>query len=99
MDGDGEMFAVRYMRLAANANVLTALLRYTRVNVGGAVPDTRHTIAPGPEDWWSLDLTYRRPTSGGWIEASVGTDHRDRQWNDTSALLPRFSVSWRHEFD
>jgi len=28
----------------------------------------------------------------------VGADHRDRQWNDTTAVLPRAAVSWRHEF-
>jgi hypothetical protein len=35
---------------------------------------------------------------GGWIEASAGADYEDRQWNDTTALLGRFYVSWRHEF-
>jgi len=97
MDGDGDTYGLRYVRVNARADTLTALLRFTKVNDGGAVPDTRHTVAPGPEDWWSLDFTYRRPVAGGWIEASAGADNRDRQWNDTSALLPRFSVSWHHE--
>jgi hypothetical protein len=98
MDGDGEMWSFRYMRVNAAADTLTTLLRYTMVNQGGAVPDTLHTVAPGPEDWWSLDFTYRRPTAGGWIEASIGADYRDRQWNDTTALLARAALSWRHEF-
>ena len=98
MDGDGQMYSARYMRVNAAADTFTALLRYTLVNEGGAVPDTRHTVAQGPEDWWSLDLTYRRPVAGGWVEASAGADYQDREWNDTSALLARFSVSWRHEF-
>jgi hypothetical protein len=98
MDGDGETFGLRYMRLAADASSITTLLRYSTINEGGAEPDNRHTVAPGPEDWWSLDLTYRRPMKGGWIEASAGADYEDRQWNDTTALLGRFYVSWRHEF-
>jgi hypothetical protein len=73
-------------------------LRYTMVNEGGAVPDTRHTVALGPEDWWSVDLTYRWPISSGWIEATAGGDYQDREWNATDAVLPRFAVSWRHEF-
>jgi hypothetical protein len=98
MDGDGQMYSLRFMRVDASADTLTALLRYTMVNEGGAVPDTRHTVAPGPEDWWSLDLTYRRPIAGGWVEASAGADYEDRQWNDTSALLGRIYVKWHHEF-
>jgi hypothetical protein len=98
MDGDGQMYSLRYMRVNAAADTFTALLRYTLVNEGGAVPDTRHTVAQGPEDWWSLDLTYRRPVAGGWVEASAGADYQDREWNGTSALLARFAVSWRHEF-
>ena len=92
------MYSLRFTRVDASARTLTALLRYTLVNEGGAVPDTRHSIAPGPEDWWSVDVTYRWPISSGWIEASAGGDFRDREWNQTDAMLPRFSVSWRREF-
>jgi hypothetical protein len=98
MDGDGQMYGLRYMRVDDSARTLTALLRYTMVNEGGAVPDTRHTVAPGPEDWWSVDVTYRWPISSGWIEATAGGDYQDREWNDTDAMLARFAVSWRHEF-
>jgi hypothetical protein len=31
------------------------------------------------------------------VEASVGADYRDREWNDTDAVLPRASVSWRYQ--
>jgi hypothetical protein len=99
MDGDGETYGLRFMRVNAASDTLTALMRYTMVNEGGAVPDLRHTVAPGPEDWWSIDFTYRRPMPGGWLEASVGADYQDRLWNDTTAVLPRASVSWRHEFN
>jgi hypothetical protein len=60
--------------------------------------DPLHSVAPGPEDWWSLDVSYRRLFGNGWIEASVGGDYQDREWNETSTFLPRFSVSWRQEF-
>jgi len=86
------------MRVSAAAETFTALLRYTLVNEGGAVPDTRHTVAPGPEDWLSLDLTYRRPLRSGWSEASVGADYQDREWDDTSALLARGYLKWHHDF-
>jgi hypothetical protein len=98
IDGDGDSYGLRYQRIDASARSLLALLRYSRINEGGVVPDTRHSVAPGPEDWWSLDLTYRWPLPAGWIEANVGADHRAREWNDTSAMLPRFWVSWQHEF-
>jgi hypothetical protein len=97
MDGDGEMYSARYIRVSPSAATLTTVLRFTAVNEGGGVPDTRHTVAPGPEDWWSLDVTYRHPIRGGWVEASVGADYRDREWNDTEAVLPRASVSWRYQ--
>lgn len=97
MDGDGDAYGLRYVRVNARADTLTALLRYSSINEGGAQPDTRHSVAPGPEEWWSLDLTYRRSLNSGWIEASAGVDDRDRDWNGTTALLPRFAVSWRYE--
>ena len=98
MDGDSEGYSLRYMRFSPDGRSLTTLLRYSRLNQGRVFPDTRNTVAIGPEDWWSLDVTHHRPLKGGWIEASVGADYEDREWNDTSALLPRFSVSWTHEF-
>ena len=98
MDGDGDTWGLRYVRVGASAGTFTALARFTKVNEGGGVPDTRHSIAPGPEDWWSLDLIYRRALGSGWIEASAGGDYQDRSWNDTDAILPRFAVTWHHEF-
>jgi len=97
MDGDGDTYGLRFMRVNAAADTFTALLRHTQVNEDGTVPDRRHTVAPGAEEWWSLDLTYRRPLQRGWIEASAGVDDRERDWNGTAAVLPRFAVSWRHE--
>jgi hypothetical protein len=97
MDGDGQMYSARFIRVSPSAATLTTVLRFTAVNEGGTVPDTRHTVAPGPEDWWSLDVTYRHPIRGGWIEAGVGADYRDREWNDTEAVLPRASLSWRYQ--
>jgi hypothetical protein len=99
MDGDGNTFGLRYQHVDAAARTFTALARFSDINEGGVVPDTRHTIAPGPEEWWSLDLSYRYPLPGGWIEAAVGADHRDRDWNGTSATLPRAFVSWRRVFE
>jgi hypothetical protein len=98
MDGDGQMYSARYVRVTREAATMTGLLRYTLINENGVEPDERHSIAPGPEDWMSLDFIYRHPLPGGWIEATVGGDYRDREWNDSDALLPRLSVAWRREF-
>jgi hypothetical protein len=98
MDGDGQMYSARFVRVGETSATLTAVLRYTMINEGGVVPDTRHSVAPGPEDWISVDVTYRHPLRMGWVEASAGGDYRDRQWNDTDSTLPRFSVTWHHGF-
>lgn len=94
MDGDGQMYSARFVHLDAAANTLSAVARYTLVNEGGVEPDTRHSIAPGPEDWISLDVTYRRPLWDGWIEGGVGVDQRDAQWQDSDSTLPRAWISW-----
>jgi hypothetical protein len=62
------------------------------------VPDERHSVAPGPEQWWSLDLIRRWNVGSGWIEAGMGGDYRERDWNDTDPLLARFAVTWRQQF-
>ncbi len=99
MDGDGQMYSVRYIRVDDTAATLTAIVRYSMINEGGVEPDTRHSIAPGPEDWWSVDVTYRYPLRAGWLEAGVGGDYQDRQWNETSAVLPRAFVNGINRFD
>ena len=97
MDGDGEMFSLRYLRVAPGGATFTAVARYTDVNQGGFEPDERHSFAPGPESWLSLDLGYRWPLASGWVEVGVGADQRDRDWNNGDVLLGRAFVSWRHE--
>ena len=94
MDGDGEMFSARFVHVDASARTLSAIARYTKINDGGAEPDTRHSIAPGPEKWISLDVSYRLALGAGWIEAGVGVDQRDRAWSDDDATLPRGWMSW-----
>jgi hypothetical protein len=94
MDGDGQMYSARFVHVDAAANTLSAVARYSEINRGGAVPDTRHSIAPGPETWISLDVSYRRVLTRGWIEGAVGVDQRERDWNDTRSTLPRVSLSW-----
>jgi len=98
MDGDGEMYSLRYMHIGASEVNWTVLARYTRVNQGGGEPDTRHSVAPGPEEWWSLDLSRRWLAGPGWIEVGAGGDYQDREWDDSSALLARLSVTWHHRF-
>jgi hypothetical protein len=98
MDGDGEMYSMRFVHVGADEVVWTVLARYTEVNQGGAMPDERHSVAPGPEQWWSLDLIRRWNVGSGWIEAGMGGDYRERDWNDTDPLLARFAVTWRQQF-
>ena len=96
MDGDGTMYSARFIRIDNAANALTVLARYSRINEGGAVPDTRHSFAPGPEDWISLDVSYRRVLRTGWLEGGVGVDSQDRKWRGDEAVLPRAYVTWNY---
>jgi hypothetical protein len=98
MDGDGEMYSLRYIRVPASGTLWTALARYTKINRGGDEPDTRHSIAPGPEDWWSIDLSHRREFSFGDVDVGIGADALDRKWNDTDEVEVRAYLTWRHEF-
>jgi len=98
MDGDGQMYSLRYVRVEETAATLTAVLRYSQVNEGGAVPDTRHSIAPGPEDWVSFDVSYRRMLGKSWVEGGVGADYRDQTWQSDEDLLPRAWLTWNWPF-
>ena len=98
MDGDGEMYSARWVHVDAAARTLSAVARYTKINEGGAVPDTRHSIAPGPEDWISLDVTYRRSLGAGWVEGGRGVDQRDQKWIDDEDVLGRAWLTWHHPF-
>ena len=99
MDGDGEMFSARLVRVDADGNTLEALARHIAVNQGGVVPDQRHSIAPGPEDWISLDLGYRHAFDFGELKGGVGVDFRDREWRDDSTTLPRAWIEWNYSFE
>jgi Capsule assembly protein Wzi len=96
MDGDGDMYSARYIRVDSAANTLTLLVRYSRINEGGTVPDTQHSFALGAEDWISLDASYRRTLRSGWLEGGVGVDSRDRKWKGDQVVLPRAYVNWNY---
>ena len=72
------------------------MARYTKVNEGVVVPDTFHSVAPGAEDWISLDVSYRRVLRSGWLEGGVGVDSQDRKWQGDEAVLPRAYVTWNY---
>jgi len=98
MDGDGEQYAMRYLLIPDDGTTWSFMLRYTELNRGGYEDDIQNFVVPGPEDWWSVDISYRRPVQKGWIEIGVGADQEDRKWNDTSALLPRGTLTWHYGF-
>ncbi|HET7204450.1 MAG TPA: capsule assembly Wzi family protein [Steroidobacteraceae bacterium] len=98
MDGDGEMYSARLVHVDASARTLSAVARFTKINDGGAEPDTRHSIAPGPEEWISLDLGYRRTFGRDSVEAGFGVDHRDQEWAKDEDVLPRTWVRWSRQF-
>ena len=101
MDGDGTMLSARYIRTSAVGHVFAAVARVASINEGGVVPDTRHSIAPGPEDWISLDLSYRYSFGNSdWIEAGIGVDQREQEWtaDDDEDLLGRAWLTWNHGF-
>jgi hypothetical protein len=98
MDGDGLQYAARFVLVPASETTWSFMVRYTELNRGGQFDNMRNFVAPGPEDWWSVDVMYRRPVPRGWIEIGVGADQEDRLWNDTSAFLPRGTLSWHYGF-
>jgi hypothetical protein len=98
MDGDSEQYAARYLLMPEDGTSWSFMLRYTELNRGGAFPDVRNSVAPGPEDWWSADVSYRRPVPKGWIEIGVGVDREDRKWDDDTAVLPRGTFTWHYGF-
>jgi hypothetical protein len=98
MDGDGEMYSARFIRVDAEANTLTVVARYTKVNEGGVVPDERNSVAPGPEDWISFDATYRWVLGTSWIEGGVGADHRNQKWANDQDVVGRAWLRWSRPF-
>jgi hypothetical protein len=98
MDGDSLQYALRYMVVPSDGSTWSFMVRYSELNRDGAFPDTLNSVAPGPEDWWSLDASYRRPVMKGWIEVGVGVDREDRKWDDDTAVLPRGTFTWHYGF-
>jgi hypothetical protein len=98
MDGDGEMISARFVRIGASGDALTAVARATSVNEGGGVPDERHSVTAGPEDWISLDVSYRRLFGSDWIEAGIGVEQRDQKWIDDEDVLGRAWLTWHRPF-
>ena len=95
MDGDGDMYSARYIRVDSSANTLTVVARYTKINEGGAQPDTIHSIAPGPEDWISLDVSYRRVLRSGWLE-EASASKPGPQMERRRGHLPRAYATWNY---
>jgi hypothetical protein len=65
------------------------VLRFTAVNEGGGRAGYTPHRGAGPRGLVEPRRNLSSPDHGGWIEASVGADYRDREWNDTEAVLPR----------
>jgi Capsule assembly protein Wzi len=98
IDGDSVQYGLRYLLLPADEGSWSFMLRYSQLNRDGAFPDPRNSVAPGPENWWSYDVSYRRPVAKGWVEIGVGMDQEDRKWDDETALLPRGTITWHRGF-
>lgn len=98
MDGDGLQYGGRFLLFPTDGSTWNFMLRYSELNRGGYVDNIQNFVAPGPEDWWSFDISYRRPVPRGWIEIGAGVDDEDRKWNNTSAVLPRGTFTWHYGF-
>jgi hypothetical protein len=98
MDGDGEMIAARLIRVASDASVWSASLRQSKLNQGGGVPDQKNSVAPGPEEWLSADVSYRMPFLSGWLEAGAGIDRQERELQDETNVLPRAWLNWHYQW-
>jgi hypothetical protein len=98
MDGDGLQYGGRFLLIPDDGSTLSLMVRYSKLNRGGALDPAKNFVALGPEDWWSFDASYRRPVLSGWVEIGVGADQEDRKWNGTSAFLPRGTLTWHYGF-
>jgi hypothetical protein len=98
IDGDGDSYSVRFIHVDPAANALTLVARFSKVNEGGQVPDERHSVAPGPENWVGFDASYRRMFGDSWLEGGAGADQRDRLWKGDNITVGRAWVSWHRPF-
>jgi hypothetical protein len=99
IDGDGDSYSVRFIQVDNAGNTLSIVPRYSKLNQGGNVPDTHHSVAKGPENWIGLDASYRRVLgNSGWLEVGVGGDHRDRMWKGENVMVGRAWLQWNHAF-
>ena len=100
MDGDGEMYSIRYL---LTSDLRDAVERgralHERSTRGGVEPDTRHSDehrAPrnGGAWMWRTAATRRSERS----KSESAPDARDREWDDSDANLFRAYLTWRHQF-
>jgi hypothetical protein len=107
MDGDGDMYSLGLVYVPQDGSTWSVLARHSRLNQGRDEPDTRHSVVPGREIWWSLDLTWRRELGAGWAEFGVGGDYRGQNGDsphgdcprgDCPQTLPRVQATWHHRF-
>lgn len=98
MDGDGLQYAARLLLVPDSGTTWNFMVRYTQLNRGGTVDNVQNFVVPGPENWWSFDVSYRREIGNGWVEVSAGADDKERLWNDTSAFVPRGTLTWHQGF-
>lgn len=93
-DGDARLLSVGIVAVDANQTQWSALLRYGRLNRGGA-PDPWHSLTPGPLRIASIDLTHARRLPFGYIDAGIGYETTDVPANGPDSSDVRLFIRWR----
>jgi len=96
-DNDTRLLSAGVVAVAADETQWRALLRYGKLNRGGA-PDEWNSLTPTPQEIVSLDVAHGRRLPFGIIDVGIGYALVDDIASATDTSDARFYVQWRSEY-
>lgn len=96
-DNDARVLSFGAVLADADETSWQALLRYGKLNRGGA-PDSRNTLTPTPQDLASIDVLHSRAYSFGVLAFGAGIERVDNEIRGQSNTIERAFVEWRSSF-
>lgn len=93
-DNDTAQVAVGATLVTADKQLMSVLLRQSRINRAGGF-DPAHTLTPTGEDSLDIDLKYERPFWGGKLEVGVGWNSVDERLSGQDRSEVRMFAGWR----
>jgi hypothetical protein len=79
LDGDGRMHAVGLLLQGARGATWQFVARQMDINRGGAVPDTRHTLSPGPLEVWEAQVRADFDWLGGRVSLGLSAERQEAE--------------------